>query len=85
MRNNRRTRRQLTDAELRRALDYAIGDVVRLIDYPGRPQGTIEATKLNRGGVSLMYVVRTTDGTDIKFVMACADDMDFIRHADGEI
>ena len=85
MRNNRRTRRQLTDAELRRLFDYQVGDVVLLHEYDGRPQGIIDGTKLTRNNENFMYVVRITSEKGIKFVLACADDMDFIRHSDGEI
>lgn len=85
MRNNRRTRRQLTDAELRRVLDYQVGDVVLLHDYDGRPQGIIDCTKLTRNNKNFMYVVQITSEKGINFVLACADDIDFIRHSDGEI
>lgn len=76
---------QMTDAELRRALDYQVGDVVLLHDYDGRPQGVIDGAKLTRNNKNFMYVVQITSEKGIKFVLACADDMDFIRHSDGEI
>ena len=84
MRNNRRTRRQLTDAELRRLFDYQVGDVVLLHEYDGRPQGIIDGTKLTRNNENFMYVVRIPSEKGIKFVLAAADEIAFIRHGDEE-
>ena len=75
--------RQMTDAELRRALDYSLGDVVKLFKYDGQPQGIISSTKLTRGN-NLMYVIEITSENGIKFVLARNDEIAFIRHGDEE-
>lgn len=77
MRNNRRTRRQLTDAELRRALDYQVGDIVRIETYRETLIGPITDIKLSLNKQFLIYVVLVNGEKGPRFIQARNDQIHF--------
>ena len=75
----------MTDAELRRALDYSVGDIVMFFkSRNNHPIGVIEGIRLTQNQENIMYVVRYATGKGIKFVLARADEIKFIKHGDEE-
>lgn len=72
----------MTDAELRRALDYQIGDIVRLNTYRGTIVGPITDIKLSHGKQFLIYVVLDHDEKGVRYIQARSDQMYFVRHGD---
>ncbi len=75
---------QMTDEELRRALDFSLGDIVSLHDYAGQMQGVIDGIKLTHGRKQLLYVVRISGEKGIKYLMALSKDLAFVRHSDEQ-
>ena len=82
MRNNRRTRRQLTDAELRRAWDYSPGDVVSFVDLDEMIVGTITDVRLSNNLQRLLYHVWVDNEKGRRFILARGDQIRFIKHGD---
>lgn len=74
--------RQMTDAELRRALDFLVGDVVLLNAYKAGPTGVIEDIKLSHKRKFLIYVVRIELAGGPMLIQAQGNQMIFIKHGD---
>lgn len=82
MRNNRRTRRQLTDAELRRAWDYSPGDVVSFVGLDEMIVGAITDVRLSNNLQRLLYHVWVDTEKGGRFILARGDQIRFIKHGD---
>ena len=79
---NNNSVQQMTDAELRRALDYSIGDVVILRTYGERLIGSITDIKLSHNKQFLLYTVLTNSDKGVKFIQARGDQIAFLSHGD---
>lgn len=74
---------QMTDAELRRALDFLEGDEVLLLGGDEPKSGIISGIRLSFKKQFLIYQVRCQDENGgVKFVNSRGDQIRFIRHID---
>lgn len=73
---------QMTDAELRRALDYQVGDIVRIETYRETLIGPITDIKLSLNKQFLIYVVLVNGEKGPRFIQARNDQIHFLKHGD---
>lgn len=79
---NTQRKHRMTDAELRKAWDYSEGDIVLLTTYREKLIGTITDIKLSHNKKFLIYVVLTNGDRGVKYIQACTDQIEFLRHGD---
>ena len=74
----------MTDAELRRALDYEVGDEVFFIASDNKGiKGIIEKIVPSKYGKFFIYSIYVQDDNgNIRFIQAQADQIRFKKHAD---
>lgn len=74
---------QMTDAELRRALDYTEGDeVIFISERNAGTIGVIESIRPGDRGSCLLYQVRVKTKNGIKFMRTGSYNIRRIKHAD---
>lgn len=82
MKKRTNRKRQLTDAELRRAWDYSPGDIVSFVGLDEMIIGTIADVRLSNNLQRLLYQVWVNTEKGPRFILARGDQIRFIKHGD---